>query len=374
MAADPAGSTFPEPLPLEPTPASAVLPKLYPQTWLFVSDFNAPSIIDGRIAIVDLASDTRNLRGQIRAAQWAEMAMSKSRNEIYVAETFYSRLTRGDRTDAIAIYDPETLRQTGEIVLPGGKRYQVMLQPNAFQLTGDERRALVFNFTPAASVTVVDMVGRKVLNEIGVPGCSLVYPMGEGGFFTLCADGGLSAFTLDEKAGIARRQDVASFNDIDRDPMFMIPARVAGTWYFATFQGEIRPIIASGDEVKVEPAFSVLNDADSKEGWKPSGWQIIAADDHGRLYLLMRKDSHEGNHKDGGTRVLVIDSKTHARLADYPLRVQSISISATHGESPLLAATAATGGIDVYDAVTGRHLRSLGANIVNTPVIMAGAR
>jgi methylamine dehydrogenase heavy chain len=368
-----AAQDYPNPLPIEPTPAIATLPKTYPSTWIFAHDFNFDSIIDGRVAVIDVGSDVKNLKGQIRAAQFANMVQGDRRGELYVAETFYSRMTRGERTDVLTIYDPATLRQTGEVVLPA-KRYQVVTEPNAFQLTGDETRALVFNFTPAASVTVVDLVGRKVLNEITLPGCSLVYPFGRQDFFTLCANGGLSAFRLDERGAVAVRKDVEPFNDIDHDAMFMIPARVGDTYYFATFGGHVRPIAGAGDEAKVLPAFSLLDARDEAEHWRPAGWQILTADDAGRLYVLMQKGAVEGSHKDGGTRVSIVDPQSHARLGDITLRVQSASIEVTHGEEPLLVAATVTGELDVYDVKTGKLLRTLGGNIVRSATALKAAR
>ena len=366
-----AGEPRPRPLAPEDIPAVATLPKAYALSWVFVHDFNTDAIVDGRVAVVDAGSDQRNLKGQIRAAQFASMVQGKS--EIYVAETFYSRLTRGDRTDVLTIYDPATLRQIGEVVLPP-KRYQVVTLPNTFRLTGDEKRALVFNFTPAASVTVVDLAARKVENEIEVPGCSLVYPTGQESFFTLCANGGLSVIRLDGRGGIAAQKDVEAFNDIDADPMFMIPSKVGDTYYFVTFKGHVRPVVGAEGDARVLPAFSILNAQDEAERWRPSGWQITTANDAGRLYVLLRKGAAEGDHKSGGSRVRVVDPRSHARVSDIELRGPAASIEVTHGPQPLLMAAALTGALDIYDATTGRFLRSLGDNIVHKAFVLQAAR
>lgn len=372
LALSTAAAAEPQPKPLAPEdiPAVATLPKAYPQSWVFVHDLNSEAIVDGRVAVVDAGSDQRNLKGQIRAAQFASMVQGKS--EIYVAETFYSRLTRGDRTDVLSIYDPATLRQTGEVVLPP-KRYQVVTLPNTFRLTGDEKRALVFNFTPAASVTVVDLAARKVENEIDIPGCSLVYPTGQESFFTLCANGGLSVIRLDGRGGIAAQKDVEAFNNIDDDPMFMIPSRVGDTYYFATFKGHVRPIVGAEGDARVLPAFSILDAQDEAERWRPSGWQITTADDAGRLYVLLRKGAVEGDHKSGGSRVRVVDPQSHARVTDLELRGPAFSIEVTHGPQPLLMAAALTGDLDIYDATTGKFLRSLGDHIVHRGFVLQAA-
>ena len=43
---------------------------------------------------------------------------AKSRPEMYIAETFYSRGTRGDRTDVITIVDKTSFSQVGEVIIP----------------------------------------------------------------------------------------------------------------------------------------------------------------------------------------------------------------------------------------------------------------
>lgn len=371
-----AQAQFKAPLPIEPTPASATLPKAYPPTWAFIHDLNFDSLPDGRVALVDLASPTRNLKAQIRAAQFASFVQSKANGELYVAETFYSRLTRGERTDAIAVYDPATLQQTAEIELPGAKRGQSVTQAGTFRLVDYDKLGLVFNFTPAASVTVVDLAGRKVLSEIPIPGCSLVYPTGPRGFFTLCANGGLTSIQLDAAGGVTRQADEAPFNDIGNDPMFMHAAYSGATAYFVTFKGSVRAIDASGPAAKVLPAWSLLPEgAGAKaQAWRPSGWQVVAADDAGRLYVLMQQGGREGSHKDGGDAVWVFDAASHRKVSEIALGATYWSIEVTHGDKPLLAAAAAAGDLLVLDAVSGAKIRTLSGAIVHAPTLLQAAQ
>ena len=173
---------YPQPLPEEPIPSVNTLPEQYPQSWVLVHDLHFNSLLDGRVAVVDTHSAVHPLKGTLRAAQFANFLLSRRHNEIYTSETFYSRLTRGERTDAITVWDTATLQPKAEIVLPGGKRQQSVPYTGVFQFTNDETWALVANFTPAQSVTVVDLAGRKVLGEIDLPGCTHVHPTGARGF------------------------------------------------------------------------------------------------------------------------------------------------------------------------------------------------
>ena len=49
------------------------------------------------------------------------------------------------------------------------------------RLTDDDRFLLIYNYTPAQSVTVVDVPARKFVGEVDIAGCALVYPTGPRG-------------------------------------------------------------------------------------------------------------------------------------------------------------------------------------------------
>lgn len=364
---------FPNPLPEEALGTVATLPEKYPANWIIVQDLHFASLIDGRAAIVDLTAENGNLKGQIPVAQFGTLTPSTTKPEIYVGETFYSRLTRGERTDTITIWDTGTLAPKGEIVLPGGKRGQFVTIKNSLQLTNDEKWALVFNFTPGASVTVVDLEGRKVLGDIGLPGCAQIYPTGARGFTSLCADGTMTSIALDANGAAAKTVTSKPFNDIDKDPMFMMPAMVGKTAWFVTFQGNFRGIDLSGDAAKNLGAFSIAKPAGGAPEWRPGGWQIISADPAGLLYVLMNSAGREGSHKDGGTEVWVVDPKKKALNLRVALQHHAVSVEVTQQEKPLLVASRADGVLDVYDAATGAFVRSIGGT-ASDPLVMTAVR
>ena len=106
----------------EPIPNVAVLPSDYPDNWIFAHDVNFASLLTGQVVVLDIAADTKEYKGSLDASQFGTFIQSAKRDELYVGETFYSRGTRGDRTDVVTIYDKATLKRIDEIVLPGGKR------------------------------------------------------------------------------------------------------------------------------------------------------------------------------------------------------------------------------------------------------------
>lgn len=366
--------SYPQPLTEEPTPAIAWLPERYPDNWMLVHDFNFNSIPDGRVAIIDIAAENRNLKGVVSAAQFGNVLNSTTKSEIYTAETYYTRLSRGERTDVITVWDKVSLKPKGEIVLPGGKRGQFVTIKNSFQFTNAEKWALVFNFTPGSSVTVVDLEGRKVLGDVDLPGCAMVYPSGERGFSTLCTDGTVTSITLDAAGKIASASTSKKINDIDADAMFMMPAMVGKTAWFLTFKGNLRGVDLAGPVARDLGGFSVGSAGGGTPEWRPSGWQTITADAAGLLYVLMSPNGKEGSHKDGGSEVWVIDPVKKSRVQRIMLATPGVSIEVSRQAKPLLVVARADAVLDVYDAEGGQLVRSLGGAITFNPLTMTAGR
>ena len=346
-----AQSDFPTPLPAETIPKVETLPARYPTSWAFLN------YAGDRIELRNVGDDGRELKGQLQAHDSATLLVSEKRSEIYVADTVWSRGSRGVRTDFITIYDTKTLNPTGEIVLPGTKRALITAMEGLLASTDDQRMALVFNFTPASSVTVVDLVKRQTLSEIEIPGCSLVYPSGTRGFSTLCSSGTLLTIRLDANGAVVGRSESKAFNPLDTDPLFTASAMLGGVRYFPSLGGRIQPIDMKGDEVKILPDWSLLSPADAAAYWRPSGWQLIAGDEQKLLYVLMQADAHEGTHKDPANEVWVYNAATKTRVKRLRLVRPGASISLTHGAEPSLLVQAGE-RLDVYDP-QGQLLRSL---------------
>lgn len=376
LAAVPAAAQgAPPPLAEEPLDGVTALPADYPPGWVLVHDFHFNALVDGRIAIVDTQDRKTPLKGLVRAAQFANMLHSPAKREIYTSETFFSRLTRGERTDAITIWDTATLQPKGEIVLPGGKRQQSVTYTGTFQFTNNEKWALVSNFTPAQSVTVVDLDGRKVLGEIDLPGCAHIYPTGDRGFSTLCTDGSVTSIALDENGVVASSKTIAGFQDIDRHPLFGMPAMIGRTAWFVSYMGELRGIDLSGPvAVPLKRTASVGKADGGTPEWRPGGWQVIASDAKGLLYVLMSPAGREGSHKDGGTEVWVIDPVANTRVSRIDLGGVAVSITVTHEAAPHLIVARPDGQIDTFDVATGALANHLGATAAFNPLVMTPAR
>lgn len=359
--ASPAPQSFDGELPIEPTPAVEMLPASYPKEWVFAHDLNFVEPQGGKVVILDVAADTRNYKGMMNSSFFGGFAQSATRPELYTGNTFYSRGTYGERSDFILIYDTATLEPVDEIELPGGKRAQHMTTRNNITMSGNDRFAYVFNFTPAASVQIVDMVERELLEEIQTPGCSQMYATGETNFAMQCAGGNMSVFEIDGDGKFVNRTDTEVFNDIDDNPLFVKYGLVNDVAYFPTFQGDIQPIALKDGTAEVLPSWTYLTDEDKAANWRPGGWQLVdARDQEDELYILMHADGFEGSHKNGGSEIWVIDVNTQKKVRSIPMPNWGITFAVTQGEKPYVAVTNGNFEMDVFDGMSGEYLRTIG--------------
>jgi methylamine dehydrogenase heavy chain len=343
---------FPTPLPSDPTMKIEKLPAKYPSGWAFLN------YASDRIELRNVGADSREVKAQLQAHDSATLLVSDKRPEIYVADTVWSRGVRGTRTDFITVYDSQTMNVAGEIVLPGAKRALITAMEGLFTFTDDQRLALVFNFTPSASVAVIDLVKRQPLGEIDIPGCSLVYPSGTRGFSTLCSSGTLLTVRLDANGGVAGKSESKQFNPLDTDPLFTGSALLNGVRYFPSLHGRIQPIDMKGDDSKILPDWPLVSAAEKAANWRPSGWQLIASDEKSLLYVLMQPEAQEGTHKDPATEVWVFNPATKTRVKRLRLARPGSSVALTHGPEALMLVQAGD-RLDVYDSQSGMLMRSL---------------
>ena len=357
----------------EPLGVIKTLPETYPAHWIIAQDGSFFHMNDGKFIVLDADSDdpATRYKGMFNGSFIAHFYQAKTRPEMYVAETFHSRGHRGERTDVLTVYDKRTLSPIGEVVIPP-KRVSGMPTYYQLQLVDDEKIALIYNFTPATSVSVVDVVAREFLGEIPIPGCSLVYPMGGRAFASLCSDGSMLSVQLDKDGRQKASNRTETFFDVDKDPLMEKAAMYDGIGYFPTFHGNVYPIDLSGKKPIVQAPWSLVGD--EAGGWRPGGLQLAETDSSGRLYILMHPEGKEGTHKDPGVEVWVFDTKAKRRVDRIELQLPAISIGMTRDDNPLLVATNINLEIDVYDAKRGEHLRTLGGFGQETPFLLHGAR
>ena len=221
-------------LPTDPLGKVASLPAPSPH-WMWVNDVVFPHMADGQALLID--GDQGRFLGMLSTGFAAtRLVPSLDGKVIFSPETYFSRGTRGERTDVVTLYDPQTLLPLGEIPIPAKRSSNLPMMANS-QLTDDGRFLLIYNFNPGQSVTVVDTQTRKFVAEIETPGCALVYPTGPRSFFDICADGTLLEVQLDDSGHAARQQRTPAMFDVATDPVTEKGVRLGNTWIFVSFGG-----------------------------------------------------------------------------------------------------------------------------------------
>ena len=357
-------------LPNDPNNVVEKLPASYPDTWVYAHDTNFYALADGKVVIVDVASENRNYKGSLGVGQFGSFLPSSTRSELYAAETFYSRRLRGERTDVITIYDKVNLSPIDEIVLPGGKRGQLVTYENTLQFLNNEKFLLLFNFSPATSVSVIDIEKRKIVSEVQIPGCSMIYPTAKLSFASLCSDDVMLISYLNKDGTVKSQKRSKKFFSGDKDPLFAVTAMIGDVAYFPSFKGQLQPIDMSSATPKILPAWSLVTDNERAMNWRPGGWQIITAHSNGQLYVLMHKDGYNGSHKDGGSEVWVFDTTSKKRIRRLVLKEWGVSIEVTKGDSPYLVVTNGNYDLDVYSANDGKWQRVIGGRAFEMPMVL----
>lgn len=348
-------------------PTVASLPVPASKHWVWVNDFVFPHMADGMAYLVD--GDTGRYLGTLSTGySYAHLLLSRDGRIIYSPETYFSRGTRGKRTDVVTLYDTATLNVLGEIRVPP-KRASNMPTMGDFEPTDDDRFLMIYDFTPAQSIAVVDTAAHRFVGEVPIPGCAFAYPTGPRSFFSVCGDGSLVMVSLDDH-GKAVTHHTDAMLPMGADPVTEKPVRIGQVWYFVTFDGLVEPLHIDAHHAKLAPAWSLETAAERTAGWRPGGLQPYAVDARrGLLYVIM----HQGGlstHKDPGKVVWVYDLASHRRVQTIALKHLSSSIQVTTDAKPLLFSVFIDASdLDVYDAVSGAWQRTV-AQIGTTPTLL----
>ncbi|MCU7646410.1 amine dehydrogenase large subunit [Pseudomonas piscis] len=352
------------------------------QHWFWIWGSNAPNMVDGRAYLFD--DNGRNL-GLLSTGTWSNgLVMSQQRDELYATEIYFSRGVRGTRSDVVSVYDARTLSPKHEIPIPA-KRMSALISTGLSVLSDDERFLLVLNFTPAQSISIVDLQQRRFVEEVPIPGCASIYPAGPRDFYAICGNGGFFHLRLDEQGHVASQERTAPVFDPLQDLLLTTGMRLGDEWFFISQKNRAYSLRMNAQGVALQQQWSLVSDAERADGWGIAGNHGTALHaDSGRLFVLMHKDQPE-NYQKPGTEVWVYDIRSQQRLARIELKEQSTAIGVSQGQHPRLysldwlvpmprlftlwvyltegdagLAPLLRQGINLYDADTGQHLRSIG--------------
>jgi methylamine dehydrogenase heavy chain len=285
---------------------------------IYLIDPALPHLVDGRAHVVD--GGPMKYLGLLGTGYAGFVTLSADGRLIYVATTYHSRLQRGTRTDVIEAWRSDDLTFDHEIELP--PRRAEALQIRALTgISADGRFLLLQNATPATSVTVVDLPGKRVASEFANPGCwgVLPWPSDPLRLSSVCGDGKLATYELDAEGKLKSTQASGRFFDPDTDPIFMHYEAVGDMLSFVSYHGRVHRVKLDAGGPHFEPPWSLLDAATSREGWRPGGFQLFAIDRRKDLmYVAMHPKGGEGSHKTPAAQLWVVDLKAKRRIARLP--------------------------------------------------------
>lgn len=332
--------------------------------WVWVMDPMLNAMPDGRAYLIDGAAG--RILGMLNTGySFVSLSLPPAYDWIYAAETYYSRHTRGERTDVVSVYNRNTLAPVEEIVIPTKRASTIPRLSNA-AVTDDGRFMMVYNFTPAPSVSIVDLVNRSFVYEAQIPGCAMIYPTGPRQFFSLCGDGRILVLTLDDSGKVQTRFNSEPFYSLD-DPITEAGVRYEDRWIFASADGEAYEVAVGADSVTV--VTWPLISSGSQNRWIGGMQHLAVHEARGELYSV----THEGAQRDyeaAGDEVWVYDIDARSRVRVLELAQPANSILVSQDPEPLLFVLPLANELDIYDAVSGELKHSM-SEIGLTPMLMA---
>ena len=315
---------------------------------VYVADFAISHMMDGRVYVLD----GRNGKyvGVIDSGYAGLFTHSPDARQLYVASTFMTRHTHGERHDVLEIHDAATLRMTGDVELPP-RHAQASYMQQLTRTSHDGRYVFVQNATPATSVSVVDLQQKKMLTEVPTPGCWGIYPSSTESlrFSMLCGDGKLATVTLDAQGKVTQRATTDKFFDSNNNPVFVANAEDEGRNYFVSFSGELHRADLRGAAPVLEQSTRFVTEADRKGGWLPGGYQLMAADPVRKTLLVgMHPKGGEGSHKNPAQEVWTLDLATGKRVARNKVKNATAMTVGRRGPRYLYALNGATNQVVAY--------------------------
>ena len=345
-----------------------MLPDKVGTHWVWVSDMVWNAMPDGRATLVN--ADNGNMLGMLSTGySFNSLSLPTEFGEVYSAETYYSRITRGERTDVVSVYDARNLSPIAEIEIPT-KRASTTPKLSTATLSDDDRFLAVWNYTPASSLSIVDVKNRRFVTEIAIPGCALAFSAGNRVFLSLCGGGTIKATQLDDQGRLQRQVMSDIFFDLDADPVTEKGVRLGCEWFFPSYEGKLHTVKYEDDRFEFPEVWSLVGKDDQADSWRIGGIQHLALHRKTkRLYALMHQGPKDTHHHPG-TEVWVYDLNKKVRVQRIVLEKAASSILVSQDKAPLLYAVIPDfAELVVYDALSGMHQRTI-SEISLTPSLL----
>ena len=337
---------------------------------LYVVEPIFPVFSRSKVWVVD--GDKLKVVGTLSAGCCSNLVIAPDHSRLYVAETYWSRGDRGERTDVVTAYDSRTLKVQGEAILEKG-RFLVVTKRTAADVSPDGRYLYSYNMAPSTAISVVDTNDLRYKGEIEIPGCALVFPSAPRRFSSVCADGTLLTTNFDDELNPTSSRSAAFF-DAENDPVYEHAAfdKPANKVHFLSYEGKIITADLTPDQPGFEQPWSLLSAADRKNKWRPGGWMPVSYNaSTQRLYVLMHRGL-KWTHKQAGEEVWVYNMNTKKRVQRIKLgAAHAHTLKVTNDEEPILFTLTETAALYAWNPKTGKNRGKIEGLGLSPYVLMA---
>lgn len=311
---------------------------------VFLPDLTAGNLQDTRVHVVD--GSTLSYSATVPSGMVGFFAANALRNELYVATTYLIKGIRGQRTDTVDIYNSRNLDLLAQIDIPT-KRAQGVPYSSYLRVSSDGKFLFVQNITPASSVTVVDLVNRKVTGEIETSGCAGIYiPPNGATFYSICGDGALLSIEINDAGQEINRARSELIFDPEADPVYISAAYTDVGILLTSFTGTIYEVDLRAPVAKLLKRWSVTSGLNGHTDWRPGGFEVATYNKQlKQFFVAMHSDGREGSHKAPANEIWRIDAVTHKVIERIPGE-RAVSLGVTQEKFPsLFALNGETGGL-----------------------------
>ena len=324
-------------------------------SWFLIKSRAGSYIFDGA---------TGEMQGLI-SHDWYTTAVvtDMGRKEAYLLESFYSRSVRGTRDDVLTVVDMNDLSAKAEIDIPD--KTATLSFRNHIGLLGDGRHVVIFNMTPAQSVSIVDVIDREFVGEISTPGCAIIMPTGTDAFMMMCGDGTLQYIRIDADGAEVARARSKPFFVVDEDPVIDKPMRTTEGWVMISYEGLAYQVVVEKGKMKISEPWSLLSEDDKAEKWRPGGDQPFSVHrESGLLYVLMHQGEAD-THYEPGTEIWVFDLERKKRTGRLSMGSDenegntASHILVSQESEPTLYVFDKERKLQIYDGILFRLLRTI---------------
>ena len=294
---------------------------------------------------------TGEMQGVLRVSSHTPAIQpSIERQQFYLAASYYSRGSYGERTDIVMIQDFTNLDVVGEVEIP--KKIASLNFRGYIGLMSGGKHVGVSNLTPGQSVSIVDVEAQQFVGEISTPGCSLILPVDNNDFLTMCGDGTLMLVELDGNGNESGRTRSNRFFDLQEDPVYDRPVETADGWLMLSNNGKAYEVQVDATDIEISDPWDFVTEEDAAENWWPGGNQLVTVHKEMGLFYVTMHQGERYSHHERGTEVWVFNLASKDRVARFELADTAASIMVTQEDEPLLIAGAPNNQILVYDALT----------------------